>query len=50
MQDEQSKRFKEAAEKLIKDGDLNPIEANESLNRIVTKALKLLEPSSDEDA
>jgi hypothetical protein len=37
--EQQSKRFKEEAEKLVKDGDLDPARADEAMDRLVRKAL-----------
>jgi len=34
-QKEQSKRFKKAAQDMIADGELNPIDAEKALNRII---------------
>lgn len=37
-QEEQSRRFLEAAQRLIDAGELNPIEAEEALDRVVNHA------------
>ena len=46
-QEEQSKRFKDAAESLIKDGDLDPEEADRKLKNLITKVS--LKPDLEDD-